>query len=388
MSSSDKKTGVQRLHAERLIDGTGQPGRANMVVEVNGDRIVAVYPAAAAPANIKFDAHAEILTPGFIDIQINGALDIQFNDQPDVKAVRAISDGARAGGTAYTLPTFITAPGQDFVKAMRAVEEAIDQHVPGILGMHLEGPFLSKERSGIHPKECVRGLKTEDMAQLTQVTTGIRLITLAPEEQTPGTVKTLVESGAVVFAGHTQATYEQVQAAMAEGLSGMTHLFNAMSQITGRAPGVVGAALAEPAAYAGIIADGYHVHPANLLLAAKCKPDHLCLVTDAMLTLAGTRRSFDLYGKEIFLAEGRLTDASGTLAGAHLAMDDAVCLMQGFTHLPLEAIVKMATHNPASALGLADDLGLIKPGYRAGLTFLDTALDAVSVMCDGELYAL
>ncbi|CAN0598877.1 unnamed protein product, partial [Ectocarpus sp. 12 AP-2014] len=215
---------------------------------------------------------------------------------------------------------------------------------------------------------------------------GTVLLTLAPECQGNGLIRQLVTSGTRIFVGHSNATRADVEQAIEAGVSGVTHLFNAQSQITARDPGVVGCALMRPELFAGIIADGLHVDPQNLAMVAKLMPERLCLVTDAMKTLAGTLTSFDLYGTTITLDDGRLTGPDGTLAGAHLAMDkavrNAIALME---ILPAQAL-QMASLNPAKALGLSGELGMIQPGYRASFTLLDDAFHATGTVVDGHAF--
>lgn len=330
---------------------------------------------------------AEIVTPGFIDLQINGANDIQFNFEPNVAGLRAIAAGARAGGTAYLLPTFTTAPGRDYQRAVDAVREAIAEGVPGILGVHLEGPFFSLQRPGIHPTEHIRALDQEDVAYLCQAAADLPiLLTLAPECQHRPHLRQLSAAGVVLFAGHSAASAEQMADARADGVVGVTHLFNAMSQTVGRNPGIVGEVLGTQHGFAGIIADGIHVHPLNLALAARSLPDGLCLVTDAMQTLAGGKTEFDLYGKSIHLLDGKLTGPDGTLAGAHLAMNEAVRNLHRFAQTPLGRCVRMATANPARCLNLHRKLGRVAPGFRASFSLLNSGWNAEGVVVDGALF--
>ena len=225
----------------------------------------------------------------------------------------------------------------------------------------------------------------DDLDALAAEDGGARLITLAPEEQPDGVIERLAEAGWTVFAGHSDATFDQIRRAADAGLEGVTHLFNAMSQITPREPGLPGAALDHRRLFAGIIADGLHVHPANLRLAAdRLGAGRLCLVTDAMPTLAGARTSFTLAGKTIRLDDGRLIDADGTFAGAHLSMIEAVRNMMRLADVSLAHALRMASTAPAHALGLGDRLGRIAPGYRAGLTLLDATLGVQGVIVDGR----
>lgn len=385
MFSDKPNARPNRVLARQLFDGIGQTGIADQLIELADGKISAIHPATAADLADPNLLSAEIIAPGFIDIQINGAGGVQFNFAPLVATLDQIATGARQGGTAHILPTFITAAGTAYQTAIAVAKQAIDAGVPGILGLHLEGPFLSPERPGIHDPNAIRPITPEDIAALTADFPGPLLLTLAPEKLPAGALGALTKAGVVVFAGHSAATARVMAEAEQQGMRGTTHLFNAMSQITAREPGVVGAVLASPALFAGIIADGQHVAVENLRIAAQLMPDRLCLVTDAMLTLASDTDQFTLNGQQILLRGGRLTNTAGTLAGAHIAMDESLRNMVAFTQLPLAAIFKMASLNPARALGLQHELGLIQPGYRASLTLLSADLKTTAVVVDGSL---
>lgn len=357
-----------------------------MMIRIEDGLVTAVAPIDASQPSDGEILHVDTVSPGFIDIQINGAKDVQFNDNPTVEGIAEIAAGARVNGTAHVLPTFVTAPEQSYIKALHAVTSAMECNTPGVLGIHLEGPFLSKQRPGIHPENAIRRIQSDDITEIIKTQSGITLLTLAPEEIDADLIAKLTQNDVLVFAGHTQATAEDICKAEACGLRGATHLFNAMSQIGPRDPGVVGATMGSQNLYAGIIADGIHVHPTNLRLAAIAMGERLCLVTDAMQTLAGKKTSFDLSGKTIYLMNSKLSDKTGTLAGAHLAMDEAVRNTIKFAGVSEATALSMASSNPASALKLENELGLIRAGYRASLTILDKDLYAQGVMVDGQLF--
>lgn len=376
---------VHTVFARSLYDGVSSEPLADQLVTINDGRITAVEALGQDQAPPPGVTSAEIAAPGFIDLQINGAADTQFNEEPTLEAIARIAAGARKGGTAHVLPTFITAPDREFERAIAAVNEAIDEGVAGVLGVHLEGPFLSPDRPGIHPPQFIRTMTGADV-ETTKTARGSVLVTLAPETQEHELIRHLATHGVRVFCGHSNATADQMAAAIEAGVSGVTHLFNAQSQITGREPGVVGSALVHPELSAGIIADGFHVHPQNMAMAAALMGDRLFLVTDAMKTLAGTVSAFDLYGTPVKLAEGCLRGPEGTLAGAHLAMDQAVRNAVSMMGVTRSTALKMASTNVASALGIADELGHLAPGYRASLTLLDADLNATGVIVDGLAY--
>jgi N-acetylglucosamine-6-phosphate deacetylase len=368
--------------AHRLYEGGGALPLADILVEVEGERILSLRPATEAPEGVT-PRTFPIVAPGFIDLQINGGGGVLFNDTPTVDGVRRIAIAARRGGTSHILPTFITDAGIRYADALDAVADAIALGVPGVLGVHLEGPFLAPTRPGIHPARFIRAMTDEDVARLSAFGHPL-LLTLAPEAQEATHLAQLRSGGVTLFAGHSEATIEDIARAADLGLSGVTHLWNAMSQLQGRAPGVVGAALTDRRLSAGIIADGLHVHPANLLLAASAMGNRLFLVTDAMPSLGCDVAGFSVGGVPIRLEHGRLVSPDGTLAGAHLAMDEAVRNMVALAGVSVEVALDMASGRPASVLGLGDVFGRIAPGYRASLTCLDPGLHTIAVMVDGK----
>jgi N-acetylglucosamine-6-phosphate deacetylase len=373
---------VQWIGARRLYPGGGRPAQADRAVEVAGGRIVSVRARGEVPAGAAL-REFDVVAPGFVDLQINGGGGVLFNDTPDVATIATIARAARDGGTAYILPTFITDEGIAYARALEAVRKAIAAEVPGVIGVHLEGPFLSPKRPGIHPARHIRKMTAEDAATIGGAGVPV-LITLAPEEAEAGLIESLAAAGVTVFAGHTEATFEEMGRAVEAGVTGVTHLWNAMSQLQGRAPGVVGAALTDGRLMAGIIADGVHVHPANLRLAAEAVGERLFLVTDAMATLASDVDAFVLGGVQVRLVDGRLVSPEGTLAGAHLAMDEAVRVMVEQVGVPVEAALDMASGRAARAVGLEREIGRVEAGYRASLACLDGGLRAVAVMVDGQ----
>ncbi len=370
------------LLPEALFDGETEQPRADRAIVIRKGRIHDITEAAHAPPGRVL--RAPVAAPGFIDLQINGGGGVMFNDAPTRDTLRRMIRAARRGGTTHILPTFITAPGTGYRAAMHTVREALAEAEPGILGLHLEGPFLSPARPGIHPPSAVQRFSEDDLAALCEGVGGPFLLTLAPEEAPPGAIARLVEAGLTVFAGHSEADHAAMRRAADEGLGGGTHLFNAMSQIMGRAPGVVGSLFDDDRLFAGIIADDIHVHPANLRLALKVMTERrLCLVTDAMATLDAPEASFTVNGKTISQKDGRLADAEGRLAGAHLAMDEAVRNMCRLGGARRAQALRMASTTPAEALGLGADLGRIAPGQRASVTLLTHELEACGTIVDG-----
>ena len=355
-------------------------------VVVDGSVIAGVVDVSELPAATdRHDLQGGLLVPGFIDTQVNGGGGTLFNDSPTVDAIRTIGEAHRQFGTTGFLPTLISDDLHVIQAGIDAVDEAIAEGVPGVLGIHVEGPFLNEQRKGIHDAEKIRELDEEGLAVLTSAKSGRTLVTVAPECTTPDMIRRLVEAGVIVSAGHTDATYAKMKTAIGAGVTGVTHLFNAMSQLTSREPGVVGAGLESDAVWCGIIVDGHHVDPATLRLALRCKPhDKLMLVTDAMPSVGTDVESFVLQGKRIGVKNGAVRDESGRLAGSHLDMARAVRNAAGTLDLPLETAVGMASAFPAKFLGLEHERGAIAPGYFADLVLLDDDLTVRETWISGQ----
>ncbi len=336
------------------------------------------------PGTKRIDLDGDILAPGFIDIQVNGGGGVLFNDDPSVATIAKIGAAHATFGTTGFLPTLISDSLDTVKAAIAAVGIAIEQGVPGVLGIHLEGPFLNEAKKGVHDAAKFRVLDDASIALLTSLKNGKTLITLAPETAPAGAIAKLVARGAIVFAGHSDATFEQVESAKDDGLSGFTHIFNAMSQLGSRAPGVVGSALRGPNTFAGLIADGVHVHGANMELVAELLgKEHTILVTDAMPSVGSEENYFEL-GDQIIVARGDTcyTDA-GVLAGSNLNMAQAVVNMTDLTGVDQLDALAMASATPARALGLAKTHGQIDIGYRADLVRLDETGKVVSTWIKG-----
>jgi N-acetylglucosamine-6-phosphate deacetylase len=310
------------------------------------------------------------LVPGFIDLQVNGGGGVLFNDQPTVEGIEAIGRAHRAFGTTAFLPTLISDDLDVIDRAMRAVEGAIAKGVLGVIGIHIEGPFINSEKRGIHDPAKIRKIDETAAELLASLSNGVTLVTLAPELAPPGIVASLAARGVVIAAGHTAATYEQTRQALDEGVTGFTHLFNAMTQLVARAPGAVGAAL-DSDAWCGIIVDRVHVHPASLRIALAAKGrDKLVLVTDAMPTVGSDETTFQLGDRPIHVDAGRLAADDGTLAGSNLDMATAVVNAAEALKVDQATAVRMASLNPARALGVEHSTGSISPGLRADLALL------------------
>jgi N-acetylglucosamine-6-phosphate deacetylase len=336
------------------------------------------------PSLPQFDLQGGTLVPGFIDVQVNGGGDRLFNDDPSVDTIAAIGAAHRRFGTTGFLPTLISDDEARIAAALDAVRAAIAGGVPGVLGVHVEGPFLNPEKKGIHDREKLRSISDSEIALLSRSVGGATVLTVAPETMAPDALRRLVEAGVIVCAGHTQATARQVREALAMGLRGFTHLFNAMSQLTAREPGAVGAALEDEHSWCGIIVDGHHVDPSVLKLALRAAPlRRFMLVTDAMPSVGG-RKGFMLRGKAISVVDGKCLDASATLAGSDLDMASAVRNAVSMLGVDLADAVTMASGNPAAFLGIDHEFGRIAPGYRASLGLLDERLEVAETWIDGR----
>jgi len=356
-------------------------------VLIEQGRILAVLPAedARCRAAEHYDLGEGLLLPGFIDLQVNGGGGVLFNDAPSVESIRAIGAAHRRFGTTAFLPTLISADLDIVARAITAVRGAIAAGVPGVLGIHIEGPFLSAARKGVHDPAKLRELDPSALGLLTSLRNGQTLVTLAPEMTTPQLIQQLVAAGVVVSAGHTNATYAEIHAALAHGLSGFTHLFNAMSQLTGREPGAVGAALDDQGSWCGIIVDGEHTAPVVLRIALRCKPhDRFLLVTDAMPSVGTNRSSFELQGRRIMVRGQTCVDEDGRLAGSNLDMASCVRNAVAMLGVPLAQAVRMASQIPAEFLGVASQYGRIAAGQRANLVLTDDALTVRETWIDGR----
>lgn len=346
---------------------------SDLAVVIEGGKISALVDAADAMrrAGEVRDLRGAYLLPGFIDVQVNGGGGVLFNNDTSADALRTIMAGHRRFGTTAMLPTLISDDVEVMERAIAATREAIAQGVPGILGIHLEGPYIAPARKGTHDAQKFRVPDAAEVDKVTALDNGITMITLAPEQVSADTIRAFVERGAIVVAGHTAADYEQARAGIRAGIRGFTHLFNAMTPMQGREPGVVGAALEDADTWCGVIVDGVHVHPASLRVAIAAKPrGKVVLVTDAMPMVGADSPSFDLYGETITAVDGVVRNVAGSLAGSALDMASAVRNSVHLLGLPLDEAARMAATYPAEFLGIADQRGRIAPGLAADLVAL------------------
>ncbi|MFL5062243.1 MAG: N-acetylglucosamine-6-phosphate deacetylase [Xanthobacteraceae bacterium] len=358
----------QAIAADHVFDGAVV--HRNAAVVIDGAQVAGIMPRDEVPSGVAVRAlDGAWLAPGFIDIQVNGGGDVLFNDHPTPEGIATIAAAHRRFGTTGLLPTLISDTPEKMRAALAAVDAIIGRE-PGVLGIHLEGPFLSPEKPGVHNVRVLREPTREDAALLTAPHQGVTLVTLAPEQVPAGFIAELVGAGVRVSLGHSMATYAQTRAAMAEGLSGFTHLFNAMRPLTSRDPGPIPAALESPNAWFGMIVDGVHVDPAVLRLALRGRARPI-LVTDAMPPVGGKRPTFALYGEEIMVKDEACARRDGTLAGAYLDMATAVRNAVRLLGVTLEDALRMASTHPAGFIGLGEVLGRLAPGYRADVVAFD-----------------
>ena len=373
------------VNARVLLDEGFVDGHAVLIEGAKITAVVAQDDPRVKTARTR-DLGGLLLVPGFIDTQVNGGGGVLFNDAPSVDTIRQIGLAHRSFGTTGFLPTLISEDLPTVARAIAATDQAIAVGVPGLLGIHIEGPFLNSARKGVHDAAKIRSLDTGALQLLTSLKHGRTVVTLAPEMTAQGMIRRLVEAGVIVSAGHTNATHEEIRSALAEGLTGFTHLFNAMSQLTVREPGVVGAALDDPSSWCGIIVDGKHVHPAVLRIAVRSKRlDRFMLVTDAMPSVGGeAKRSFKLQGRAISIADNVCVDEFGTLAGSDTDMASSVRNAVGMLGLELPEAVRMASRYPAEFLRLGAEFGRIARGYRANFALLDADCKVQATWIDGE----
>lgn len=370
-----------------LFDGD-VPHEGRAVVIDNG-RVADIVLANQAPEDVDIvDLGGHLLAPGLIDLQVNGGGGVLFNDVPTVETLQTIVAAHRPFGTTGCLPTLISDDVEIMRQGIKAVAQALAGQSPAVLGIHLEGPHLNPEYRGVHDAARMRPLDDEALALLCSLGSGRTLVTVAPETMPAEAIGRLRDAGVIVFGGHSAATYDETRQALAAGLSGFTHLFNAMTPLTSRAPGMVGAALDDADSYFGIIADGHHIHPATLRIALRAKaPGKVCLVTDAMPTVGSPDEHFSLHGKTINASGGRCVTADGTLAGSDIGMIDAVRNVVRFGAADRYEALRMASTYPATVLGLDDMFGYVRQGYRADLIELDDDLNVVRSWVQGDMEA-
>lgn len=374
----------------RIFDGERWRDDAALVVRDGVVQDIVARDAVPADAETR-DMAGSLIAPGFVDLQVNGGGGVMLNDNPDVASIRTICAAHAPFGTTALLPTLITDTAEITAAAIAAGREAAAQRVPGFLGLHLEGPHLSIARKGAHDPRLIRPMTAADQAALIAARKDlpVLLTTVAPESVDPQQVAALAEAGVVVSLGHTDAGYATARAFAEAGAAMATHLFNAMSQVGNREPGVAGAAIDLGSLHAGLIADGIHVDPATIRIALRAKrgPGKIFLVTDAMATIGTDMGTFTLNGRTIYRKDGSLRLADGTLAGADLDMVSAVRFMHRTIGLDLGEALRMASLYPAEAVGQAHRLGRLAKGFAADIVALSDGLDVKGVWIGGRQVA-
>lgn len=377
----------QAIAGAAIFDGrTWHHGRALLI---EGGSVVAILPEDDVPDDAdRLELEGGMLVPGFVDIQVNGGGGVLLNEDRTVDGLRTLCAAHFRFGTTALLPTLITDTLEITRETIAAGIAAQEAGVPGFAGLHLEGPHLSLARKGAHNPSYIRPMDADDLQMLAEAKTKLPtlLTTVGVESVMPAQIEQLVKAGIVVSLGHTDAAFDAANAAFDAGATVATHLFNAMSQIGNREPGLVGAVLDRGDVWTGLIADGIHVHPASIAIALRAKtgPGKIVLVTDAMSPIGTDMERFTLNGREIVRKDGALRLADGTLAGADLTMIDAVRFMHRTVGVSLDEVLRMASFYPAQAIGRADRLGHLGVGAEASIVHLSDSLAVTDVWVAGK----
>ncbi|TXY04129.1 N-acetylglucosamine-6-phosphate deacetylase [Vibrio mimicus] len=364
---------------------TGNDVLVKHAVIINGDKIETVCPIESLPSDIKVvDLNGANLSPGFIDLQLNGCGGVMFNDEITAKTINIMHKANLKSGCTSFLPTLITSSDENMRQAIAAAREYQSQYPNQSLGLHLEGPYLNVMKKGIHSVDFIRPSDDSMIDTICANSDVIAKVTLAPENNKPEHIEKLVQAGIVVSIGHTNATYAEARQSFESGITFATHLFNAMTPMVGREPGVVGAIYDTPDVYAGIIADGFHVDYANIRIAHKIKGEKLVLVTDATAPAGAEMDYFIFVGKKVYYRDGKCVDENGTLGGSALTMIEAVQNTVEHVGIALDEALRMATLYPAKAIGVDDKLGRIKKGMIANLTVFDRDFNVKATVVNGQ----
>ncbi len=370
----------QQIAVAKLFDG--EQWQHNVVVSFSNGLIDAVTATSAA------EVQNLTLAPGFIDVQVNGGGGVLFNSAPTIQTLRTMVKAHASFGSSALLPTVITDSIAVMQQTADVIAEAIACKLPGVLGVHFEGPHLSVPKKGVHPQAFIRPLSEQELAIYARTDLGVKMVTVAPENISPAQISQLVALGVIVCLGHSNADGASVDAAIAAGATGFTHLYNAMSPLTSREPGMVGVALANPDTWCGIIFDGYHVHPTAAKLALASKPrGKLLIVTDAMSPVGTTDTEFNFFDGKVTRTGNKLTAESGQLAGSVLNMAGAVQYAVTELEVTQTEALRMASLYPAEFIGKSTSMGRIAPGYRADFVLLDETGQAQQCWIGGQLQA-
>ena len=364
---------------------TGNETLIQHAVIINNSNIEKVCSISELPLDIKcIDLEGANLSPGFIDLQLNGCGGVMFNDNITVDTLQIMHETNLKSGCTSFLPTLITTSDDDMQTAINVVRQYHKSYQHQSLGLHIEGPYLNKEKKGIHDVNYIRSSNQEMVQYICNNSDVVTKITLSPENNNPEHIKQFYNAGIVVSIGHSNATYLEAKKGFESGISFATHLFNAMTSITGREPGIIGAIYDSPHIYAGIIVDGFHVHYANVRLAHKIKKERLVLVTDATAPAGTNIESFNFVGKTIYYKNGQCIDENGTLGGSALTMMEAIQNSVKHVGIALDEALRMATLYPARALKLDHKLGSIKKNKVANLVVFDQDFNVKATVAGGK----
>ena len=379
-------TGLIAYVGATIFDGFRRHYDAALVVD--GDTVANIAGATNLPVGCRrINLSGGLIAPGLVDLQVNGGGGRMLNNSPDLDTIRVICDAHCKFGTTSLLPTLITDTPDNTRAAIAAIKMSVAHNVPGVIGLHLEGPHLSVARKGAHDPARIRKMGDDDCALLEQLAAELPslLLTIAPESTTGDQIRRLSAAGAIVSIGHTDASFATAIDAAKNGATCVTHLFNAMSQIGNREPGLVGAALETQSLFAGIIADGFHVDATCIKIALRAKrgPGKMFLISDAMATIGSDIDDFDLNGRQIYRREGRLMLSDGTLAGADLNLISAVRYMVNSIGVDADEALRVGALYAAQLLGRSSEIGCLLPGARADFIFLDDELQLNQVWRSG-----
>ncbi len=364
---------------------TGSDVLDNHAVIVDGGLIQTVCPENELPKGIETRSlGGAYLSPGFIDLQLNGCGGVMFNDEVTAETIRTMHLANLKSGCTSFLPTLITSSDEDMKASVSAIREYQAKYANQALGLHLEGPYLNVAKKGIHSVDFIRRSDDAMIDFIAANADVVTKVTLAPELTPDEHIRLLSDAGIVVSAGHTNASYVEARKGFRAGITFATHLFNAMTPIAGREPGMVGAIYDTPDVYTGVIADGFHVDYANIRIAHKLKGEKLVLVTDAAAPAGADMDHFIFVGKKVYYRDGKCVDENGTLGGSALTMIEAVQNSVEHVGIALDEVIRMATLYPARAIGMDDKLGAIQPGYVANLTVFDRDFNVKATVVNGE----
>jgi N-acetylglucosamine-6-phosphate deacetylase len=371
-----------QLYAQQAL--LGETIATHVYLHIRQERIGAISDK-ANPILPVVEAGPGVLVPGFIDVQVNGGGGVLFNQQPDTNGIARIFQAHHQFGTTTMLPTLITDSPDVMQRAADAVAQALAEEQTGILGVHFEGPHMSVAKRGVHSPDLLRPLSDLEMAILARKDLGVRVVTVAPEVVSAAQIKELVSAGLKVCLGHSNASALQVSQALEAGASGFTHLYNGMSALTSREPGMVGCALADEKSYAGLILDGHHLHQISAKAAIRAKgTERIMLVTDAMPPVGTEQSGFAFFGSEVQRQGDKLIAAGGSLAGSVLDMAGAVRYAVQKLGYSLAEAVKMASFTPAAFLGVENRLGTLAPGMQADMLLLNHSSEVIQAWIKGQ----